>query len=128
METMPAENSFEAPEKVPQTDKEAEKAWDEAAEAGSSVFKAAQSKLGKWQAPRWYSDKIMAFYEEVKKNVPEYNNYIRYHALIGSSGDSDLLFYTTDLPEPYSIKSFLANCRKELEEIKPPENQLEKSK
>ena len=65
---------------------------------------------------RWWEGRIAEFGNKVKANVPDYGKYIAWHRLISSGTD----FKTSpkfDLPEPYSVRSFIQECVKELDDL-----------
>ncbi len=75
----------------------------------------AREKAGnRWS--RWWGKKIVEFGNKVKANVPDYGKYVAWHRLISSGTDFEIS-PKLDLPEPYSVKSFIQECVKELDDL-----------
>lgn len=116
--------------KDPETESEEEKRkreeWEkfkaDLKELNTKVLDKARQILGK-EYLEW-TDKRYHFAMQIKKNYPDYQDYIAFHVLAFSTReyeDSPKL----DFPEPDSVKTFLENLEKELDETK--ENKLKET-
>ena len=96
-----------------------EEEWDNLKqEIGNFVIRTqnyAKEKIGNsWG--KWWSGKIVEFGNKITANIPDYKKYITWHMLIGSSTEFEIS-PKLDLPEPYSVKSFIQKCVKELDNL-----------
>lgn len=88
----------------------------EIAELAKSTFQKAKDRLNEDDYLSWieeFDDKMSIYVEEVRKSVPNYSQYVAWHALGGSTTDyktSPML----DLPDPYSVKEFYKNIMNDL--------------
>ncbi len=70
--------------------------------------------FGRGKRVEWFLKKQRKFRDDIKGRYPDFESYLSYHVLVGSSPLDAI--EKLDFPEPYSARTFLEKLIKELSE------------